>query len=107
MVYIGGKLFNNKSLNINKFIGGGLLSKEFKAGCGRVSTTTGPIEKNDEQMQDNILKGEKKNMIMVGKPAPTFTAPAFQDGKFSEVNLEDYKGKWVLLCFYPGDFTFV
>ena len=27
--------------------------------------------------------------------------------KFTNVNLEDYKGKWVLLCFYPGDFTFV
>ena len=46
-------------------------------------------------------------MIRVGKPAPTFTAQAFHEGKFVEVNLEDYKGKWVLLCFYPGDFTFV
>lgn len=46
-------------------------------------------------------------MISVGKPAPLFTAPAFYSGQFINVSLEDYKGKWVLLCFYPGDFTFV
>ena len=28
-------------------------------------------------------------------------------GKFINVKLSDYLGKWVLLCFYPGDFTFV
>lgn len=50
---------------------------------------------------------EKKNMVMVGKPAPTFTAPAYYKGEFAEINLEDYKGHWVMLCFYPGDFTFV
>lgn len=50
---------------------------------------------------------EKKNMVMVGKPAPMFTAPAYHKGEFKEINLEDYKGQWVMLCFYPGDFTFV
>lgn len=49
----------------------------------------------------------KRNMILVGKPAPTFKAPAFYKGNFTEVDLKDYLGKWVLLCFYPGDFTFV
>ncbi len=46
-------------------------------------------------------------MIKVGKPAPNFKTMAYQDGKFSETTLEDYKGKWVFLFFYPGDFTFV
>lgn len=46
-------------------------------------------------------------MIKVGKPAPNFTASAFHEGKFTKVSLDDYKGKWVILCFYPGDFTFV
>lgn len=46
-------------------------------------------------------------MIKVGKPAPDFTAAAYHNGKFTKVSLSDYKGKWVLLCFYPGDFTFV
>jgi len=47
------------------------------------------------------------SMIKVGKPAPEFTASAYIKGKFAEVSLSEYKGKWVLLCFYPGDFTFV
>lgn len=83
------------------------MSKEIKMGCSKPSSTTKPIEKISEKIEELNLKGEKQNMVMVGKPAPVFTAPAYQDGKFIEVNLEDYKGKWVLLCFYPGDFTFV
>jgi len=43
----------------------------------------------------------------VGKKAPDFSAMAFVDGGFKKVSLSDYAGKWVLLCFYPGDFTFV
>lgn len=46
-------------------------------------------------------------MIFVGKKAPNFTAQAYYKGEFKQVNLEDYKGKWVVLFFYPGDFTFV
>lgn len=43
----------------------------------------------------------------VGKPAPDFTAPAYIDGRFETVTLSSYLGKWTVLCFYPGDFTFV
>jgi alkyl hydroperoxide reductase subunit AhpC len=43
----------------------------------------------------------------VGKPAPDFEAAAFVDGGFKNIKLSDYKGKWVVVCFYPGDFTFV
>jgi peroxiredoxin (alkyl hydroperoxide reductase subunit C) len=43
----------------------------------------------------------------VGKEAPDFTAPAFFAGAFKDYTLSDYRGKWVLLCFYPGDFTYV
>jgi peroxiredoxin (alkyl hydroperoxide reductase subunit C) len=46
-------------------------------------------------------------MIQVGKKAPDFTAPGFHKDIFVNVKLSDYLGKWVLLCFYPGDFTFV
>lgn len=45
--------------------------------------------------------------VLVGRSAPTFKASAFHDGAFKQVQLEDYRGKWVVLCFYPGDFTFV
>jgi len=47
-------------------------------------------------------------MARVGKEAPDFEASAFvaEEG-FKTIKLSDYRGKWVLLCFYPGDFTFV
>jgi peroxiredoxin (alkyl hydroperoxide reductase subunit C) len=43
----------------------------------------------------------------VGKPAPDFEAMAFVGGGFKLVKLSDFKGHWTLVCFYPGDFTFV
>lgn len=45
---------------------------------------------------------------LVTKPAPDFKATAvMENGEFKEVSLSDYKGKHVLLYFYPLDFTFV
>lgn len=46
-------------------------------------------------------------MIQVGKPAPDFVSPAYLKGNFTSVKLSEHLGKWVVLCFYPGDFTFV
>ncbi len=43
----------------------------------------------------------------VGEKAPAFLAEAYVEGEFRKVGLEDYKGKWVVLFFYPRDFTFV
>merc|ERR1712227_99719 len=43
----------------------------------------------------------------IGKPAPEFRCQALDDGIFKEISLADYKGKWVVLFFYPLDFTFV
>lgn len=45
--------------------------------------------------------------IRVGGKAPEFAAPAYHKGRFTDVRLSDAAGKWVLLLFYPGDFTFV
>jgi hypothetical protein len=45
---------------------------------------------------------------LVGTEAPDFEANAFvADVGFKQVKLSDHKGKWIVLCFYPGDFTFV
>ncbi len=45
---------------------------------------------------------------LVAKPAPDFSAQAVMpDGSFKELKLSDYKGKYVVLFFYPLDFTFV
>ncbi|GAA6007851.1 peroxiredoxin [Rhodotorula paludigena] len=43
----------------------------------------------------------------VQHPAPTFEATAVVDGFFETIKLEQYQGKWVVLFFYPMDFTFV
>ena len=84
------------------------MAKEIKAGCA--SPTGGPVgEKPDakkETPQQSSVK-EARNMVTVGKKAPDFTAPAYHKGKFINVQLSEYLGKWVVLCFYPGDFTFV
>ncbi len=88
------------------YMGGVFLAEAFKSGCGRPELIKNQEEKNSESVKA-VNREENQNMIKVGKPAPTFTAPAFYEGEFTNINLEDYKGKWVLLCFYPGDFTFV
>jgi peroxiredoxin (alkyl hydroperoxide reductase subunit C) len=43
----------------------------------------------------------------VSQPAPDFTAKAYVDGGFQDITLSKYKGKKVVLFFYPLDFTFV
>jgi peroxiredoxin (alkyl hydroperoxide reductase subunit C) len=43
----------------------------------------------------------------VGGKAPDFNAPAYHQGQFTNVQLSEHFGSWILLCFYPGDFTFV
>jgi alkyl hydroperoxide reductase subunit AhpC len=46
--------------------------------------------------------------VLVTQPAPEFKAQAVMpDGQFKELSLSDYRGKYVLLFFYPLDFTFV
>ena len=47
------------------------------------------------------------SMVKLNIKAPGFTAQAFHDNGFKEVSLEDYKDKFVVLFFYPADFTFV
>ncbi len=46
-------------------------------------------------------------MLVVDKPAPDFEGNAYLEGKVTKIKLSDFKGKWVLVCFYPGDFTYV
>ncbi len=45
--------------------------------------------------------------IRVGQTAPDFTATSVVDQEFKTVKLSDYRGKYVILFFYPLDFTFV
>ena len=43
----------------------------------------------------------------VGEKAPVFSADAYVNGEFKKVSLNDFRGKWTVLFFYPLDFTFV
>ena len=81
------------------------MPEEFKPGCQRPAIKK-PVQAPAASTETN-MKEEKRAMVTVGKPAPDFTAPGFYQGKFMNFGLPEYKGKWVLLCFYPGDFTFV
>ncbi|AIE73000.1 MULTISPECIES: peroxiredoxin [unclassified Synechocystis] len=46
-------------------------------------------------------------VLRVGQPAPDFTATAIVDQSFQTVKLSSYRGKYLVLFFYPLDFTFV
>lgn len=76
-----------------------------------VQPAKGPIgldEERSPQAETEARKERSHKMIArAGLPAPDFEASAFVDGGFKNVRLTDYRGQWVLLCFYPGDFTFV
>jgi peroxiredoxin (alkyl hydroperoxide reductase subunit C) len=82
------------------------MAEKPAVGCKRPSAK---VEKNPEKVQQPetpVTKGEH-HMIQIGQKAPDFTAPAYFNNEFTEVKLSDHLGKWVVLCFYPGDFTFV
>ncbi len=83
------------------------MAEENAIGCAR--PTGGPVgeDPNDAETPVQQIQKETQTMIKVGKKAPDFTAPGYHNGDFTSVKLSDYLGKWVLLCFYPGDFTFV
>lgn len=61
------------------------------------------ISKNMEELEFY------NNMVKIDTPAPLFTLPAYNPLKDDEtkISLEDLKGKWTVLFYYPADFTFV
>ena len=74
-----------------------------------VQTARGPIlpEATAPAAAQSIPQEVPKMTACAGQPAPDFEASAYVDGGFKNIKLSDYKGQWVVLCFYPGDFTFV
>ena len=79
------------------------MPEKFKVGCVR------PTNEEEVIVEKEVMKEEevKRSMLQVGKKAPDFTLSGYQNGGFYNFKLSDYLGKWVVLCFYPGDFTFV
>jgi peroxiredoxin (alkyl hydroperoxide reductase subunit C) len=83
--------------------------KELKVGCGKPTGAKVGEKVNEKTSEEKTQKGKEVTMsaVRVGQKAPDFEAPAYYKGAFGQVKLSDYLGKWVVLCFYPGDFTFV
>jgi len=76
-------------------------------GCAR---TTGAVDGHEPTADESLTTELKKETSMnakVGQKAPDFEAPTYHQGKFTSVKLSEHLGKWILLCFYPGDFTYV
>jgi len=46
-------------------------------------------------------------MIKIGQKIPDFELEAFHENKIKKIKFSDYRGKWVVLIFYPADFTFI
>lgn len=83
---------------------------KLKDGC--VKPAVGPITDQESAStapdQAKRVQEVKKVLAKVGQKAIDFQASAFVAGQgFKPVKLSDYKGKWIVICFYPGDFTYV
>lgn len=76
-------------------------------GCAR-PTGARVGEPSASEPTNTIQKEDRMEAVAkVGAKAPDFEAPAYYRGSFTSVKLSEFLGKWVMLCFYPGDFTFV
>jgi len=81
---------------------------EVKDGC--VKPVRGPLVPAAEAAPPGAARPspEARVTARVGGEALDFEANAFVEGAgFQPVQLSTYRGKWIVLCFYPGDFTFV
>ncbi|CAN7980932.1 unnamed protein product [Ixodes pacificus] len=82
-----------------------LLASAFRLGvsraCAQLPSDAGISSKRLFHVAPRLLGPE------VLKPAPAFKGKAVVDGQFKDISLADYKGKYLVLFFYPLDFTFV
>lgn len=86
------------------------MAEQKAVGCARPTGSVVGADAPSEskaQAETEPKKEVSMSKIMVGRKAPDFAAPAYRNGGFEEFKLSDLLGKWVLVCFYPGDFTFV
>lgn len=82
---------------------------QMKDGC--VKPARGPIAPAAAATSASSAAAPREESMVraqVGKEAPDFEANAFFGAEgFKPLKLSAYKGQWIVLCFYPGDFTFV
>jgi len=68
-----------------------------------VVITSGKEERKEHNVEREVGKMALKPLMQ----APEFETQGYLNGEFKTFKLSDFKGKWVILCFYPADFTFV
>ena len=59
---------------------------------------------HNHEGQNHCCEG---SLIEINQLAPIFTAEAYQENQIKKISLENYRGKWIVLFFYPADFTFI
>ncbi|KAI7906222.1 thioredoxin-like protein [Cokeromyces recurvatus] len=69
-----------------------------------ITTKTNNNNNNNRMNSNNRAQLYKAT---VQRPAPLWSAPALVNGEITKLNLSDFKGKFVVMVFYPADFTFV
>jgi hypothetical protein len=75
---------------------------------GCVASAAGPLATRQPAAEAAVVVRKEARMnVMVGKEAPDFEATAYHEDGFKNVKLSSFRSRWVFLCFYPGDFTFV
>lgn len=77
-----------------------LRNSRFAVGSSQIAFSSRFFSEHHHHHEDHFVAA-------VRSPAPNFKATAVVDGKFKEISLKDYAGKWLVLFFYPLDFTFV
>ncbi|MDO8137351.1 MAG: peroxiredoxin [Candidatus Brocadiales bacterium] len=65
------------------------------------------VGKKGQDPVETATAREVQTIPKVGEKAPDFEEIAYVNGEMKKIKLSDYKGKWVVLFFYPLDFTFV
>jgi peroxiredoxin (alkyl hydroperoxide reductase subunit C) len=83
-----------------------------RKGSISMSASTATFQSRSSMTSSRRSSGTIENnggikMVKINKSAPPFTEDAFVEGDIKKISLDDYRGKWVVLFFYPADFTFV
>jgi peroxiredoxin (alkyl hydroperoxide reductase subunit C) len=50
---------------------------------------------------------KEAEMVRIGEKIPDISLQAYHEGEIKQVKLSDFRGKWLVIAFYPADFTFV
>ena len=76
-----------------------------KPAAGPLAAKETPAESSPPASEEGV---SKVTVARVGQEAPDFEASAYVAGEgFKNIKLSSYRGQWAVICFYPGDFTFV